>query len=189
MILGIICARSGSKRLPGKNRLPLFGKPLIEWTIDAAGASQCLTHTVLTTDDDEILSIGARRKINATRRPAILAGDDAPIYAEIFRLMDLYRPEWVVLLQPTSPLRLPEDIDACILKCRRDPAPSCVSVTAGSPVPNGAVYVAHGDWLREHKNFDGPRTVTYAMPPERSVDINTQADFDLAEKYMKERHT
>lgn len=187
MILGIIPARAGSKRLPLKNKLPFFGKPLIEWTFDAARESQTLTEVMVTSDDADILALAAKNRLNVSRRPAFLADDGASIYAEIFRLMDLYHPQWVVLLQPTSPLRLAADIDACVLKCRRDPAPSCVSIEEGSPVPNGAVYVAHSDWLREHGNFDGPRTVTYAMPPERSVDINTREDFDRAEKLMEKR--
>lgn len=187
MILGIIPARGGSKRLPGKNRKPLCGKPLIWWTISEAMKSQALNRVVVSTDDPEIFALATEMDCEVVHRPAWMASDDAPIYLEIFRLIDLYSPEWVVLLQPTSPLRTVDDIDACVTKCIRAPAPSLVSVTKGSPAANGAVYVALVEWLREHRNFDGPRTIVHEMPPERSVDINTQADFDRAEQFMLQR--
>lgn len=183
MILGIIPARAGSKRLPGKNKRLMCGRPLFEWSVIAARQS-AINYAVVTTDDEWILDFYFPDESVITEGRETV-GDGDTIYPEVFRLIDKYGPEWVVLLQPTSPLRTAWDIDSCIKACQERPAPSCVSVALGSPIPNGAVYVAHSEWLKEHKNFDGPRTVTYAMPHSRSIDINTIEDFEKAEELMK----
>jgi CMP-N-acetylneuraminic acid synthetase len=108
----IIPARGGSKRLPGKNILPLAGKPLIAWTIEAAlhcgiGAEICVS-----TDDEKIASVA--RKYGASvpfLRPPSLSGDSATSLSVAFHALDFYQEsekrtfDTCVFLQPTSPLR------------------------------------------------------------------------------------
>lgn len=181
MILGIIPARAGSKRIPGKNLKLLGGRPLIEWTIRAAKGSRVLDRFVVATEDDEIAEVAETCGAEVFRRPASMATDTASVYDTVFAVLNEIGAEWVVLLHPTSPFRTAGDIDACVESCIARSAPSCVSVESTRPVPNGAVYVAYVSWLREHRNFDGPRTIVHQMPSYRSVDIDTPEDWARAE--------
>lgn len=186
-VMAVILARGGSKRLPRKNVLPLAGKPMIVWTIEAAQRSKHIDRVVVSTDDDEIAMTASRvGGIDLVMRPPVLASDTASSYDAMFHAVDSVsiRSGYVVLLQPTSPLRTAEDIDGCIEECVRHGAPSCITVTYGRPDANGAVYVAWHDWLREMRMFDSGRVVTYTMPACRSVDINTADDFAEAERLM-----
>lgn len=129
-VLGLITARGGSKGLPRKNVLPLAGKPLIAWTIEAARASKYLDRLVLSTDDEEITQVARAFGCEVPfRRPAHLAADDTPGIAPVVHALDQLEPyDYVVLLQPTSPLRTTTDLDSAIEKCVGSGAPSCVSV-------------------------------------------------------------
>ena len=120
-VFGIIGARGGSKALPKKNIAPLGGKPLIAWTIEAAVRSRTITRTVVPTDDAEIAKAAERYGAEVPfRRPEELAEDATPgpaVVLHVVRWLDQhegYRPDLVVYLQPTSPLRVPEDIDAAV---------------------------------------------------------------------------
>ena len=186
MILGIIPARGGSKRLPGKNLRELGGKPLIAWTIEAAQASTILDRFVVVTESVEIGDVAENCGAEVIERPPHLATDESSVYDTIFHVLDEIPAKWVVLLQPTSPFRTGEDINSAFAACRNHMAPACVSCEYQEPVPNGAVYIAYVSWLREHGNFDGPRTVVYGMPSYRSVDINTQADLDRAKALLEQ---
>jgi N-acylneuraminate cytidylyltransferase/CMP-N,N'-diacetyllegionaminic acid synthase len=120
----VIPARGGSKRLPRKNVLPLAGKPLICWTIEAALKTGLNARILVTSDDEEILSI-ARRYVDkgliAHKRPADLATDHATIADVLQEALDAeqqagYSAKTLILLQPTSPLRSAEDIRAAVEK-------------------------------------------------------------------------
>ena len=75
--LAIIPARSGSERLPNKNKLNLCGKPLISWTIEAAKRSKYINKIVVTSDDSEILKIAEKSSVEIIVRPDELASDSA----------------------------------------------------------------------------------------------------------------
>ena len=134
-VLGLITARGGSKSIPRKNIRPLAGKPVIAWTIDAALQSRTLDRVVVSTDDEEIAQVA--RECGAAvpfMRPAELACDDTP-HIEVVRhaLQRLesgeeYRPDYVVLLQPTSPLRTSDDIDAAVEVSEKNGSDAVVSV-------------------------------------------------------------
>lgn len=110
-LLAIVPARGGSKRLPRKNVLPLGGKPLIAWTIDAARASGCFVDVLISTDDAEIAE--AARACGALvpwLRPAKFATDTARSIDVVLHALDWYEREHgavagMMLLQPTSPFR------------------------------------------------------------------------------------
>lgn len=121
-ILVVIPARGGSKRLPRKNVLPLAGKPLICWTVEAALEAKLNARIMVTSDDEEILAIARQYEsqgVIAYKRPDELATDTATT-AEV--LIDAIKaeqaaghdPKTLVLLQPTSPLRTAEDIRAAL---------------------------------------------------------------------------
>jgi len=110
-ILALIPARGGSKGLPGKNILPLHGKPLIAWSIEAALACDFLDLVLVSTDDPEIrgkaIEYGAEAPF---LRPAELAIDTAGSMETIFHALDWLEEkgqsfDFLLLLQPTSPLR------------------------------------------------------------------------------------
>ena len=130
-ILAVIPARGGSKGVPRKNIRPLAGKPLIGWTIDAAHDSRWVDKVITSTDDDEIAAIARSLGCDVPfMRPAHLAADHSPGAAPVLHALEaLPGYDYVVLLQPTSPLRTKLDIDACIERCSRLEADSCVSVT------------------------------------------------------------
>jgi len=115
-ILGLIPARGGSKRLPNKNVLPLGGKPLICWTIEAAKNSKYIDDIILSSDDDKLLNIGMTYGIKAIKRPVELAKDEArSIDVVLYHLNQLnQKPEYIILLQPTSPFRTAKHIDEAI---------------------------------------------------------------------------
>jgi len=119
--IGIIPARGGSKGLPGKNIRPLCGKPLIAWSIEAGLQSSFMDHVMVTTDDQEIAAVA--RQFGAAvpfLRPKKLADDRSPTFDAVKHALDHYRDrehrefDYVVLLEPTSPLRERGDIDAMI---------------------------------------------------------------------------
>lgn len=136
-VLGLITARGGSKGIPRKNILPLAGKPLIAWTIEAARASSTVGRTIVSTDDDEIADVcrswGAEVPF---MRPAELAQDDSPHLAAVLHALEWVesdegsRPGYVLLLQPTSPLRTAEDIDAAVALARDRDADGVLAVSA-----------------------------------------------------------
>lgn len=110
-ILAVIPARAGSKRLPGKNLALLGNQPLITFTIAAARRS-CATRVILSTDSQEIAAIGKDLGAEVPFiRPTRLAGDEASTLDVIIHTVRIvfesegYRPEFVIVLPPTSPFR------------------------------------------------------------------------------------
>jgi CMP-N-acetylneuraminic acid synthetase len=132
--LGLIPARGGSKGIPRKNLIPLLGKPLIVYTFEAAKRTKSLGRVILTTEDNEIAAFGRRYGIEVPfMRPARLAEDDTPMIEVITHCLEElcaegYRPDYVVLLQPTSPLRTSAHIEGAIERARSSRADTVVSV-------------------------------------------------------------
>lgn len=119
MNVGVIPARSGSKGIENKNLAPLVGKPLIDYTLEAASSSKKLDRIILTTDSERIAARGKPFGIEVpTLRPSELAGDQTPMEAVLKHVLenDISPREdcLIVLLQPTSPLRDATDIDNVI---------------------------------------------------------------------------
>jgi len=133
-VLAVVTARGGSKGLPGKNIRPMLGKPLISWTIDAALAAPSIDSIVVSTDDEEIANVsrsaGARVPF---MRPISLASDTASSIDVLFHVIDTLEQmgehyDLVVLLEPTSPLRNPSDIEQALSQLIENRAGSVVSV-------------------------------------------------------------
>jgi CMP-N-acetylneuraminic acid synthetase len=124
-ILGLIPARGGSKGIPRKNLAPVAGKSLLAWTVDAAHGAETLTRVVVSTDDDEIAAAAGAEVL---RRPAELGGDDTPMLDVIRHAIAELRPDLLVLLQPTSPLRRSEHVDGAVSLLLETDADSVVSV-------------------------------------------------------------
>lgn len=139
-ILILITARGGSKSIPNKNIALLAGKPLIAWTIEAALKAKTAGRIIVSTDDNKILKVAEKWGAETPFvRPVELAGDFSPHIDVVLHALnwletyDSYRPDYILLLQPTSPLRTASDIDRAIEIAIEKDADSVVSVCE-SPV-------------------------------------------------------
>lgn len=118
-ILAIIPSRSESKRLPGKNKKYILGKPLIQWTIEQAQKSKLISRLIVDTDDKDIIQLAENLGVEYLELPKELTQDNASIYDVIFFELDCLKKEGkeydiVILLEPTSPIRRDGDIDGAI---------------------------------------------------------------------------
>ncbi|MCS4039524.1 cytidylyltransferase domain-containing protein [Salinibacter ruber] len=135
-VLGVILACGGSEGLPCKNVRDLAGKPLIAWTIEAGHESEYLDRLILSSDDEEIMKIGRDYDCEVTfQRPSKLAQDDTPsMDALLHEIEQVESQNYVVLLQPTSPIWTADDIDATNAHCHQNDGKPCVTVTkTGKP--------------------------------------------------------
>ncbi|MCX8059006.1 MAG: acylneuraminate cytidylyltransferase family protein [Spirochaetes bacterium] len=115
--IAIIPARGGSKRIKGKNYFPLNGKPLISWTIESALKSKYIDKIIVTTDDEKIKNICERYNIIIDQRPSYLSTDNAStddVILYIIKKYNIDKSAFIILLQPTSPLRNEKHIDGAI---------------------------------------------------------------------------
>ena len=132
-ILAIIPARGGSKGLPKKNILDLYGKPLIAWSIEASLNSKYITTTLVSSDSEEILSISKKYGSSTIKRPQNLATDTASSESAIIDALkrlkeDSQEFDYLVVLQPTSPLRDAKDIDESLELFFNSDATALISV-------------------------------------------------------------
>jgi len=127
--LAIIPARGGSKRLPRKNILDLNGKPLIAWSILAGLKSQYIDKVIVTSDDDEILEISEKLGVTIIKRPNELASDTASTFDTVKHVLENVKDyDYVILLQPTSPLREEKHIDSAIDSLMQKQVDAIISV-------------------------------------------------------------
>jgi len=135
--MALIPARGGSKGIPRKNIHPFCGKSLLQWSIDVALAASCVDLVVVSTEDQEIAEVA--RSCGAEvpfLRPNELAGDTTPGIAPVLHALDqLPEVSDVMLMQPTSPLRRVEDVEAIVGLRRKAGKESAVSVTPSDKHP------------------------------------------------------
>jgi len=195
-ILGVITAREGSKRLVGKNKLPLGGKALYEWAVDEALKSD-LTDVVVSTDDTSILvecGSWGNRELYLIDRPAWLCQDRTPHLpvirhaVEIMKLKHNKNYAAVMTLHPTSPFRTAEHINEAIKIFERDERDSLTSVDVDNK-RNAAIYITSTARLFSKYGYIIPENENYArivMDRKSSLDINTLADFNKAKELYEE---
>jgi CMP-N,N'-diacetyllegionaminic acid synthase len=212
-VIGLIPARAGSKRLVNKNLALLDGQPLIGYTCEAARASGVLSAVYVNTDSPAIATVAERFGVHCPAlRPESLARDDTPTQASNRYFLEMLAArgenyDAVMVLQPTSPLRSPDDIrDAWELFEANEPC-AVVSVSPitpaswlgrigkdGSfePLPgedvvyalNGAIYIySLQDYVAGRMP---PRTLVHPMPRSRGVDIDTLEDLKYAEFLLRQ---
>jgi CMP-N,N'-diacetyllegionaminic acid synthase len=137
-VLAIIPARGGSKGIPRKNICMLAGKPLIAWTIEEAKKSKYIDRLILSSEDEEIIQVAEEWGCEVPFiRPAELAKDDTPGIEPVLHAINTLEEkyDYVVLLQPTSPLRQVEDIEGCVERCILTKATACVTVSETDKSP------------------------------------------------------
>jgi len=133
-VLAVIPARGGSKGISNKNLVLLGGRPLLAYTADAVKDSKLLTRTIVSTDDARIADCARSLGLDVPFvRPSAIAGDDVPMLPVVQHAVetleaDGFAADVVVLLQPTSPLRRGEHIDAAVKWLERAGGDSVVSV-------------------------------------------------------------
>jgi len=211
--IAIIPARGGSKRIYKKNIRPLLGKPLVTYSIEQALAARHIDRVYVSTEDKEIASIASRGGAEIINRPAKLATDTASTEDVIFdalRQLKLQNiePEYVVLLQPTSPLRYPSDIDGAITKILSDGSDSLLSVCRNNRflwlsdmkalnydykkrprsqekewefIENGSIYITKVETFMKKKNRLAGKISFYEQPNECAFEIDDEFDWKLLE--------
>lgn len=136
-ILALITARGGSKGLPGKNIRDLAGKPLIAWSIEAALASKYIDRLILSSEDPTIIETARKYGCEApfVRAPELATDKSTTIDVVVDAINRLPGFDWIIVLQPTSPLRTTNDIDTFIEDTFAHQAQVAVSVCEVSKSP------------------------------------------------------
>ena len=210
--LAVIPARGGSKRVPRKNLRKLCDKPLIQWTIEAAQASG--VPFVVSTEDYEIGKFSADLGAYVIRRPEDLASDTTSTGEVLAHALEYLLPDKqydaVICLHPTSPIRDPAHIVQArdmllspsgrgvmsVREIRRKTHNTVYKDAYGTLVPvcdspvyvlNASIYGVLRDYLLLQKNHVSAYPLPLIMDDAHSVDIDTEADFAVAEAYMRMR--
>lgn len=210
--LAIIPARGGSKRLPGKNMETIGGFTLVEHAIRHARDAKLIDNRniVVTSDDKRTLDLAKQRGVRTCVRPDNLSQGDGVVmrvtenaYSAFLDIAQV-SIDVVVWLQPTSPLRTGADIDGALEMMQRTNADSVVSVTEGADdlayqvrhagrlqtipnvvVCNGAVFALRVSAMLAGKDYFSGEMYGYPMPKDRSIDIDTQQDLEIARRLMQ----
>jgi CMP-N,N'-diacetyllegionaminic acid synthase len=219
--IAVIPARGGSKGVPRKNVKPLGGRPLISYTFRVARAAERLDRVVVSTDDDEVARIAAEEGIEVIGRPAALATDESLTEDSLLHVLDTLEvrgeatPEFVVTLEPTSPLRTARLIDECLALALAKNAGAVLTVVETrecfgrldgkrfrhlDPLQprrrqdreplyreSSAVYVTRTEALRASRSVLGEPLYAVVIPEEEAIDINTMHDFAVAEVLLRSR--
>ena len=215
-VLGIIPARYGTKRLKLKNISNVGGKPLLAWTILSAKKSKYLDSVILSTESKKIAKIAAKYGCEVPfLRKKILSNDNISseevVSYTLKKLNKIFH--YVMLLQPTSPLRKARDIDKALRKIVNTNAVSLMSVYRSRKINkfpvvvknnriinknknllnkkkrynyylNGAIYLAKFSYIIKNKSFFSKNTIIFDMPEKRSIDIDTLEDLKKLKKIL-----
>jgi CMP-N-acetylneuraminic acid synthetase len=141
-VVALICARGGSKGLPGKNIRPLAGRPLIAWSIAQAHAVARIGRVIVSTDSEQIAAVARDAGAEVPfMRPAELARDDSPEWLawrhalSHLKEADGRYPDILITVPATAPLRTPADLEACLAEYDKGEADMVITVTAAHRNP------------------------------------------------------
>lgn len=222
-VLGLIPAKGASTRLPRKNVRPLGGRPLIQWTIDAAKEARLFDRIVVSTEDAEVARLARSAGAEVPfERPGHLAVDPAGVVQVALHALEALQAQGaafdvICIMLPTCPFRTVGDIRDAFERFRSRPERNLMSVSsfehtpfnamgidAGGMLfphfperfgrksqeqppayrPNGALHILDVAWFQQSRSYLAPPIVAYVMPRERSIDIDTEADFAEAESLV-----
>jgi CMP-N,N'-diacetyllegionaminic acid synthase len=218
-VLGIIPARGGSKGIPMKNLAALDGRPLLAWTIEDARESK-ITTLAVSTDSEKIAQLASTMGAEAIQRPPELSTDHSPSEDALIHVLDVLGPSWdvVVMLQATSPLRPPGDIDQAIEWVYGNVYDSVVSVVErhqfvwqSSPdgavsmsynptgqrprrqdsiqfVENGSIYAFRPEMLQRYRTRLGGKIGLLQQPWWCGYEVDEPRDLELLEWVLKRIH-
>jgi YrbI family 3-deoxy-D-manno-octulosonate 8-phosphate phosphatase len=218
--IAFVPARGGSRGIPRKNLREIAGKPLLAYTIEHARATPFIDRVIVSTDDEEIGEVAERYGAEVIWRPAEISGDRASSEAALLHVLDElearegYRPDLVVMLQATSPLRRPHDVQRAIETLLEEGADSLFSACTvhgflwhregqelssigydyrdrrmrqDGPedlLENGSIYVTRRELLRATRNRLGGRIAVYHMEPLDSFQVDDPSDLVLMERLI-----
>lgn len=212
--VAIIPARGGSKGIPRKNVRPLAGEPLVVHTIRHATSAAAIDRVVVSTDDDEIAEVSRKAGAEVVMRPAAIAGDSAASETALLHVLEQlaatgYRPDEVVFLQCTSPLRRPGELDRAIAYFREGRFDSLFTGLCTNPfrwrrtangmerinyaigdrpmrqarepefVETGSFYITRRTLLESTGVRLGGKIGCWEMPPLYAFEIDSLEDFDV----------
>tara|TARA_B100001093_G_scaffold516643_1_gene595922 strand:- start:1219 stop:1902 length:684 start_codon:yes stop_codon:yes gene_type:complete len=198
----LITARGGSKRLPQKNIKVMCGKPLIYWTIEAAKSSSFIKDIFVSTDSPQIAQIAKEYGAIVPRlRSSSLAEDNSSSFDTVIDFKEYFPNGEILLLQPTSPLRLSSHIDELMKIVKTNFPKQCVAVRDITKlvlfanlkldvkknvyIPNGSMYYSKIDFLEKEKTFFSSLAKLYIMDRFHSTDIDNLDDWNIAEACLK----
>ncbi len=169
-VVAIIPARSGSKGIPNKNLKDVGGKPLISWSIEAAIESKFINKIVVTSDGDAILKASSKyEEVTLVKRPDELAQDQtptAPVVTHALETLGINQDtfDYLVVLQPTSPLRTAEDIDLAFEVISTSKANCLISVVEPEHHPLKSFKANENGYLEGLVNNEYPFTPRQELP-------------------------
>jgi len=219
--LALIVARSGSKGIIGKNLIDLNGKPLIQYTIESAINSLGIDQVHLSSDDDIIIDLALRMGIKVNyKRPVELATDDAKIidvvnfHLEWLKQNDQGLPDYIILFQPTSPIRTKTLVTDCIRKLEQSAASSLIAVCESRQHPyemfsicnnklefisnitarrqdypkyyfvTGSLYITSVDFIKTNGKFFNEKSEIFVVSDFEAIDIDDEFDLELARNFI-----
>jgi CMP-N,N'-diacetyllegionaminic acid synthase len=149
-VIAVIPARGGSKAVPGKNIRPLGGKPLIVWSIEVAQQVAEIDRVIVSTDDLKIAAISREHGAEVYDRPPHLATDTALVIDALKDLIQTLQkeqedPGWIVLLEPTCPLRTAADVGDCLQLLSRGGYDSAATFKEAELNPHRAWRIVDGN--------------------------------------------
>lgn len=212
-VVAIIPARGGSKGIPRKNLLPVSGKPLIAWTIEH-GLAVPEVRVIVSTEDPEIADVSRAAGAEVFPRPPELAGDDTasePVIEHVIATLTERgeRPDVVIFLQATSPVRLPGTLARALATFLASDADALLSVVPVSPFlwrpdgrpeydiarrprrqdftaehlrfrENGSIYITRTEIYETLHNRLGGKIKLFVLDPSEDIDIDDWADAQAA---------
>lgn len=193
-ILGIILARSGSKRIKNKNIKKFKNKPLINWTIDTAIKSNKFCNIIVSSDSFKILEIAklASKKVLTLKRPKNLSVDTSSSEISALHALKWYEKkfskiDYIVLFQVTSPFRKNSTVKKIINLSNKYPEDQIVTISSQvDKKPNGVLYLTPKNKLFTTKNFSNSNFIPYLIKTKKEMlDIDTPDDFKIAKKIIK----
>lgn len=225
MILGLIPARGGSKGVPKKNIRMVAGKPLIAYAIECGLKCPSIDRVVVSTDNEEIATIAKQYGAEIPfMRPVEIAADTTPMLPVLQHAVQEIeqesneKVEFIVLIDSTAPLRIPDDIEQALTICKQEDCDAVISVNEAHRNPyfnmvkeengyarlvcepdrpvgrrqdapvvydvNTVVWIWKRHALMEEQARIPKRTKLYLVPRERSIDIDTEFDFQILEYYF-----
>ena len=195
--LALIQARSGSKGLPNKNIKELNGFPLMGYTIKAAIESCCFDEIMVSTDSLQYAEIAKKFGANVPfLRSDEMAQDNASTWDTVREVLTRYKElgkefDYVALLQPTSPLRDADDIQEAFQKIQTAHIHNVVSITEVEHPVQWCFRLGNENLIDAKKiinadyNFYADYCYGFEMSREKSIDIDTALDFQIAETIMR----
>ena len=216
-VISIIPARGGSKGILKKNLKVLNNKPLVVYSIEQSLQSELINDTYISTEDDEIKEVSIEYGAKVIDRPPELATDTASTESVLLHAAKYLKNDfdYIVLLQPTSPMRFPKQIDEAIKSIIKEAGDSLLSVYQNDTflwnkngisfnydyknrprrqdkewefVENGSIYITKKETLLKEENRLGGKIIYYLMPKWMSFEIDEPFDLELIDYLIKTKY-